>query len=281
MIRPSEDLALYRAEMASWPGRGELRDWQAATATGSSQRRLPPGHPRPARHFGPLTSRDLPGHLPGAVVVVGWNNNRNVMQLLEPDGPAGRGRRGRAERRRAAVGSGQTASTRTTRWFRPTKRSAQEREAAAAARHRPRPRTRLLGRARTWRRRGTGRGRGRQGHLAGRSLAGSASPSRGRAALLSRSTGSSTTANGSTSYSSSTTSWRCTSRRPSAGGVLRAAHPLRRPAGREARRHRRPQGGCAPDHAIHQDVPFTKTMSTAIDDDGQDMAHWLELELAP
>jgi uncharacterized protein YcaQ len=26
MIRPSEDLALYRAEMAEWPGRGQLRD---------------------------------------------------------------------------------------------------------------------------------------------------------------------------------------------------------------------------------------------------------------
>jgi uncharacterized protein YcaQ len=28
MIRPSEDLALYRTEMAEWPGRGQLRDWQ-------------------------------------------------------------------------------------------------------------------------------------------------------------------------------------------------------------------------------------------------------------
>ena len=28
VIRPSEDLALYRAEMAEWPGRGALRDWQ-------------------------------------------------------------------------------------------------------------------------------------------------------------------------------------------------------------------------------------------------------------
>jgi hypothetical protein len=26
MIRPSEDLALHRADMAEWPGRGELRD---------------------------------------------------------------------------------------------------------------------------------------------------------------------------------------------------------------------------------------------------------------
>src|SRR4249920_688794 len=28
MIRPAEDLTLYRADMADWPGRGELRDWQ-------------------------------------------------------------------------------------------------------------------------------------------------------------------------------------------------------------------------------------------------------------
>jgi uncharacterized protein len=28
MIRPSEDLALYRAEMAEWPGRGQLLSWQ-------------------------------------------------------------------------------------------------------------------------------------------------------------------------------------------------------------------------------------------------------------
>jgi uncharacterized protein len=28
MARPAEDMVLYRAEMAEWPGRGELRDWQ-------------------------------------------------------------------------------------------------------------------------------------------------------------------------------------------------------------------------------------------------------------
>src|SRR5262247_2347477 len=28
MIRPSEDIALYRAEMALWPGTGPLKDWQ-------------------------------------------------------------------------------------------------------------------------------------------------------------------------------------------------------------------------------------------------------------
>jgi uncharacterized protein YcaQ len=30
LIRPAEDLALYRADMAVWPGMGDLRDWQVA-----------------------------------------------------------------------------------------------------------------------------------------------------------------------------------------------------------------------------------------------------------
>src|ERR1700742_1195092 len=29
-LRPAEDFALYRADMADWPGAGELRDWQVA-----------------------------------------------------------------------------------------------------------------------------------------------------------------------------------------------------------------------------------------------------------
>jgi hypothetical protein len=28
LLRPAEDIALYRAEMAAWPGPGGLRDWQ-------------------------------------------------------------------------------------------------------------------------------------------------------------------------------------------------------------------------------------------------------------
>ena len=84
MIRPSEDLALFRAEMAEWPGRGELRDWQESRRDwvkandacrldildrlGSS---------------GPLTSRDLPDTCEVPWASTGWTNNRNVTQLLE------------------------------------------------------------------------------------------------------------------------------------------------------------------------------------------------------
>ena len=83
MIRPSEDLVLYRAAMAEWPGRGELRDWQVETrdwveANDACRQDIL------ARldAFGPLTSRDLPDTCKVPWSSSGWNNNRNVVQLL-------------------------------------------------------------------------------------------------------------------------------------------------------------------------------------------------------
>jgi uncharacterized protein YcaQ len=86
MIRPSEDLALYRADMARWERaeRGELLGWRASyrdwvrandacrldilDRLGSS---------------GPLPSRDLPDTCQVPRRSTGWTNNRNVTQLLE------------------------------------------------------------------------------------------------------------------------------------------------------------------------------------------------------
>jgi uncharacterized protein len=86
MIRPSEDLALYRADMADWDRaeRGELpgwrtsnRDWVRANDAcrldildrlGSS---------------GPLPSRDLPDTCTLPWQSTGWTNNRNVTHLPE------------------------------------------------------------------------------------------------------------------------------------------------------------------------------------------------------
>ena len=86
MIRPSEDLALYRADMARWewaqrgeqPGwRAFYRDWVRANDAcrldilarlGSS---------------GQLPSRDLPDTCAAPWQSTGWTNNRNVTQLLE------------------------------------------------------------------------------------------------------------------------------------------------------------------------------------------------------
>ena len=48
-LRPAEDIAAYRAEMAAWPGPGDLRDWQVFHAgVGGGERRLPSRHPGPA-----------------------------------------------------------------------------------------------------------------------------------------------------------------------------------------------------------------------------------------
>jgi len=84
MIRPSEDLALYRAEMAEWPGRGQLRDWQQYqldwVRDNDVCRQDILGR---LTATGPLTSRDLPDTCQVPWKSTGWTNNRNVGQLLE------------------------------------------------------------------------------------------------------------------------------------------------------------------------------------------------------
>jgi hypothetical protein len=86
MIRPSDDVALYRADMAAWDSakRGELPGWRASARNwvrandacrldildrlGSS---------------GPLSARGLPDTCTVPWRSTGWTNNRNVTQLLE------------------------------------------------------------------------------------------------------------------------------------------------------------------------------------------------------
>jgi uncharacterized protein YcaQ len=84
MIRPSEYLALLRAEMAQWPGRGMLRDWQESNrewvqANDACRRNI---FDRLASS-GPLPSRDLPDTCQVPWASTGWTNNRNVTRLLE------------------------------------------------------------------------------------------------------------------------------------------------------------------------------------------------------
>jgi uncharacterized protein YcaQ len=83
-IRPAEDLALYRAEMAAWPGPGPLRDWQ------EYQRDWVAANEECRRDIlyrlsmdGPLTSRQLPDTCAIPWQSTGWTNNRNVTQLLD------------------------------------------------------------------------------------------------------------------------------------------------------------------------------------------------------
>jgi uncharacterized protein YcaQ len=86
MIRPGEDLALYRAEMAEWEwsARGEPPGWR------ESQRdwvRANDGCRREILDrldsWGPLHARDLPDTCMVPWRSTGWTNNRNVTQLLE------------------------------------------------------------------------------------------------------------------------------------------------------------------------------------------------------
>jgi uncharacterized protein YcaQ len=84
MIRPAEDIALYRAEMAAWPGVGPLRPWQADNARwvrandrcrGDIIIRL--------SGDGPLTARELPDTCVEPWKSSGWSNNKNVIRMLE------------------------------------------------------------------------------------------------------------------------------------------------------------------------------------------------------
>ena len=83
-LRPAEDIAAYRAEMAAWPGSGELRDWQVSirewVAANDKCRldilaRLAAG--------GPLQSRELPDSCEMPWQSTGWTNNKNITRLLE------------------------------------------------------------------------------------------------------------------------------------------------------------------------------------------------------
>jgi uncharacterized protein len=83
MIRPREDIALYRAGMAAWPGTGERtwrhvhNDWVLANDNCRKDilARLDAE--------GPLPSRDIPDTCVVPWKSTGWTNNRNVSQMLE------------------------------------------------------------------------------------------------------------------------------------------------------------------------------------------------------
>jgi uncharacterized protein len=84
MLRPAEDLALYRAEMAQWPGSGELRDWQVyirdwVLANDRCRREILDR----LRTAGPLPSRELPDLCDKPWESTGWTNNKNVTKMLD------------------------------------------------------------------------------------------------------------------------------------------------------------------------------------------------------
>ncbi|MEV4410829.1 crosslink repair DNA glycosylase YcaQ family protein [Catellatospora sp. NPDC049609] len=84
MIRPAADLALHRADMADWPGRGELTEWQefrrdwVAANRGCRLDIL-----ARLRSDGPLPARELPDTCDVPWQSSGWTNDRNVLKLLD------------------------------------------------------------------------------------------------------------------------------------------------------------------------------------------------------
>jgi uncharacterized protein len=84
LIRPAEDLALYRAEMAAWPGPGELREWQESVrdwfdANAACRQDILDL----LRTDGPLPSRELPDTCVLPWRSSGWTNNQNVVKMLD------------------------------------------------------------------------------------------------------------------------------------------------------------------------------------------------------
>ena len=84
MIRPGEDIALYRAEMADWPGSGTVSGWRQVQ---DDWVKINDDFRRDILdrldHDGPLTSRELPDNCLVPWKSSGWNSNRNVSMMIE------------------------------------------------------------------------------------------------------------------------------------------------------------------------------------------------------
>jgi uncharacterized protein YcaQ len=77
MLRPTQNLGLYLAEMHSWGSQSSTAGWFDANA-GFARRIL-----NQIDEEGPLTSRDVPDDATVPWPSSGWNNERNVVKMLE------------------------------------------------------------------------------------------------------------------------------------------------------------------------------------------------------
>jgi uncharacterized protein len=83
-LRVPEDIALFRAEMAEWPGSGELREWQKdlrdwVRANNACRQDILDR----LRADGPLPTSELPDTCVVPWASSGWNNNRNLRMMLD------------------------------------------------------------------------------------------------------------------------------------------------------------------------------------------------------
>jgi uncharacterized protein YcaQ len=77
MLRPMSDLGLYLAGMRTWADRSNARGWMEANADFAR------GILDRIADLGALTSRDIPDESFVPWPSTGWNDNRNVTQMLE------------------------------------------------------------------------------------------------------------------------------------------------------------------------------------------------------
>ena len=247
ILRPAEDFALYRADMAAWPGAGQLRDWQVfnrewVAANDKCRReilaRLAAG--------GPLQSRELPDLCAKPWESTGWTNNKNVTRLLEFMVSRGEvavaGRKGRerlwdlAER----VYPGDPVLP-----------------PAEAARERDRRRLAALGIART-----------------------SGPETLMEPAIVTEAAGEPAEIEGVKGRWRVDPSYLDENAGPAFEGRAALLSPFDRLVGKlDATADRK--AGVLRVNAVHQDVPFTREMSAAIDAEIASLAAWLELELVP
>ncbi|QIX28400.1 winged helix-turn-helix domain-containing protein [Nocardioides sp. JQ2195] len=84
MLRPAEDIALFRAEMAAWPGPGPLKEWQEGIRdwmlANDECRRDVLGA---LAADGPLPASKLPDTTIAPWESSGWNNDRSMRKLLD------------------------------------------------------------------------------------------------------------------------------------------------------------------------------------------------------
>ena len=83
MLRPAEDIALFRAEMEAWPGPGPLKDWEESRvgwleANDHTRRDILDK----LYDEGPVPRSALPDTTVVPWESSGWNNDRNVRMLL-------------------------------------------------------------------------------------------------------------------------------------------------------------------------------------------------------
>src|SRR5687767_5813716 len=83
-LRPSEDIALFAADMAVWPGEPPLKKWQEdvrdwVEANDGCRREVL----ALLRAEGPTAARDIPDSCAVPWRSTGWTNDKNVMKLLE------------------------------------------------------------------------------------------------------------------------------------------------------------------------------------------------------